>query len=107
MKSSKIKVQRLKKHQSLSIKGLIFNVCGLAVYKLVKSLCRTCIFCTESTTIPKYLTSQVFFIRSLYTPITQPLASFKQTVSYTYHLLLIGLSPLYTTPNINTKYIKE
>lgn len=81
--------------------------CGKTVQPLVKSVCRTCFVCTESTDLLKYLTSQVLFMRSFCTAITQPLAGFKQQFLHNYYLLLSGLYPLYTAPIINTKYIKE
>ncbi len=81
--------------------------CVKPVEKLVKSLSRTLSLYTKYTGLVKYLTSQVFIVRSFCTTSTQQASGFKQCNSEGLNLLNSILYPLYTAPNINTNYIKE
>jgi hypothetical protein len=81
--------------------------CAKAVDGSWKSLCKAGSLYPQSTALAKYLTSQVFFVRSFCTANEQVLGFFAQAKSAIFNLLSIGLSPLCTTPTITTNYIKE
>lgn len=75
--------------------------------KLSKNLAQVLGFYPQSTTRPKYLTNQVFFILGLDTAFKQLRYLFTQPQSRFYNLLIATLCPLFTGPITNTKLIKE
>jgi len=81
--------------------------CGQAVEKLCKSLCKSVGLFTSSTAAIKYLTSQVFFVRSLYTWFEQVVWAYGQVVLSIFKVISGDLSPLCTLPMNTTKLIKE
>lgn len=83
------------------------RLCVQAVEKLCKNLCKAGNLCTSSTQPAKYLTGQVFIMRSLYTWFEQMLCAYEQQFLAIYNLLGQALSPFYT-PTMNTiNLIKE
>jgi len=78
------------------------KACEQTVDKLGINLWATAGLCPESTASPKYLTSQVFFIRGLCTKIEQLMSAYKQLRSSIFNLLALKLYPLSTAPINNT-----
>lgn len=85
----------------------MLKACEQAVEKLCIKLCKAAGLYTQSTVRAKYLTSQVFFMRSLYTVFEQSLCAYEQPSLDKSDLLCRFLSTFYTLPMNTTNLIKE
>jgi hypothetical protein len=83
------------------------KACVKAVDRLCKSLGKVSGLTTQWFVFTKYLTSQVFFVRSLSTPAEHPSGGYGQAISSIFNPLGQYLYPLSTAPITNTNLIKE
>ena len=81
--------------------------CAKAVQGLLKALGKAGGLYTLSTVLPKYLTSQVFFIRRLCAASEQFYGRYTQLVLTNSNLIFINLCPVSTVPTNKTNLIKE
>ena len=80
---------------------------GKSEHKLGKGLAELADLCAPSTVWVKYLTSQVFFVRSLCTRIAQFLASYEQLFGSNLSLLSANFYTLSTALTNNTTLISR
>lgn len=115
-KTSNTKVQTSVKSQILKFRilnlmfvvwSLMFKTCVHVVFKVWKSWLKFSGLYPLYTGRLNYLTSQVFFVRSLCTALKQPVSVYEQSFWSFFNLLTASLCPLSTPPMNTTNLIKE